>query len=67
MWNLHASSKIIQQRSLDKVYNLITQNYEIHRAKLDNMKPQMKIKNPYQPDFIYSKDKLNMSRKDRRK
>lgn len=26
----------------------------------------MKIEQPYQPDFIYTKNKLNMSRRDRR-
>jgi len=30
------------------------------------MQPRMKIEQPYQPDFIYTKNKLNMSRRDRR-
>ena len=31
MWNLQASSKLVQQRSLDKVKRTLMQNYEVHR------------------------------------
>lgn len=30
------------------------------------MKPRMHIEKPCQPDFVYSKNKLNLSRKERR-
>lgn len=30
------------------------------------MQPKLRIEQPFQPDFIYSKHKLNMSRRDRR-
>lgn len=35
----------------------------MHREKLKSMKAITKIKEPEQPDFVYTKNKLQMSRR----
>jgi hypothetical protein len=57
MWNLIASSKLTQERTQEKVLPLSIQNYKLHKDKLKNIKSLLKIKEPEQPSFIYSKPK----------
>ena len=63
MWNMQSASKLIEERMQKRVLPITTQSYELHQNKLREMKPRMRIEAPEQPDFVFTKNKQEMSRR----
>ena len=63
MWNSASLNKLIKADEVLKVFLPLIQNYQQHQHNLATIKPIIHIKTPYQPGFIYTKPKLEMSRR----